>query len=267
MPLSSQEVRNGTTRMETTRLSKKGRKASPKYKRRSRQPWSDKEVKQLRSLVKANSGVISLKMQCRPRRPTGTRGSSAKEAAADVVLGRGLPPQGTPPTISRSSGTQFYRHIFSLPRARHGFHVFKTNQNDPPDLWNTIMPAVKQRACTILGEFERAQTELVGKAVILTDGKAGTVERVWLDEIHGLRISIRGHEGPSRPSNSLRRPETLAGNECAGLQRRSSSSGRAHLYGVISRISVSLITETLSKKEIPRRPCLGLSIGIVRLFP
>jgi hypothetical protein len=33
------------------------------------------------------------------------------------------------------------------------------------------------------------------KAVILTDGKAGTVERVWLDELHGLRISIRGHDG------------------------------------------------------------------------
>ena len=57
------------------------------------------------------------------------------------------------------------------------------------------MPTVKGRACTILGEFERAETELVGKAVILTDGKAGTVESVWLDEIQGLRISIRGHEG------------------------------------------------------------------------
>jgi hypothetical protein len=31
---------------------------------------------------------------------------------------------------------------------------------------------------TILGAFEQAQTELVGKAVILTDGKAGTVENV-----------------------------------------------------------------------------------------
>ena len=49
------------------------------------------------------------------------------------------------------------------------------------------MPAVKGRACTILGEFERAETELVGKA--------GAVESVWLDEIQGLRISIRGHEG------------------------------------------------------------------------
>ena len=47
----------------------------------------------------------------------------------------------------------------------------------------------------ILGELEKAHTELVGKAVILTDGKAGTVESVWLDEMHGLRISIRGHDG------------------------------------------------------------------------
>ena len=39
------------------------------------------------------------------------------------------------------------------------------------------------------------QAELIGTAVILTDGKAGTVETVWLDELHGLRISIRGHDG------------------------------------------------------------------------
>ena len=55
------------------------------------------------------------------------------------------------------------------------------------------MPTAKVRASTILGEFEQAQTELIGKAVILTDGKAGTVNSVWLDELHGLRISIRGH--------------------------------------------------------------------------
>jgi len=57
------------------------------------------------------------------------------------------------------------------------------------------MPTAKARAYTILSEFEQAQTELVGKAVVLTDGKAGTVESVWLDEFHGLRISIRGHDG------------------------------------------------------------------------
>jgi hypothetical protein len=57
------------------------------------------------------------------------------------------------------------------------------------------MPIVKRRASTILGAFDQAQTEFVGEAVILTDGKAGTVEQVWLDEHHGLRISIRGHYG------------------------------------------------------------------------
>src|SRR6478672_5282972 len=59
----------------------------------------------------------------------------------------------------------------------------------------SAMPTAKVRASTILGAFEQAQAELVGKAVILTDGKAGTVENVWLDELHGLRISIRGHDG------------------------------------------------------------------------
>ena len=57
------------------------------------------------------------------------------------------------------------------------------------------MAPVMFRASTILGAFEQARTELVGKAVILTDGKAGTVEDVWLDEWHGLRISIKGHDG------------------------------------------------------------------------
>ena len=62
------------------------------------------------------------------------------------------------------------------------------------------MPNVKLRATTILattilGAFEEAQSQLVGKAVVLSDGLAGTVENVWLDELHGLRISIRGHDG------------------------------------------------------------------------
>ncbi|MGJ4886530.1 MULTISPECIES: PRC-barrel domain containing protein [unclassified Bradyrhizobium] len=57
------------------------------------------------------------------------------------------------------------------------------------------MVAVKTRAFCILREFERAQTELVGKAVALSDGKAGTVEYVHLDELHGLRITIGGHDG------------------------------------------------------------------------
>ncbi len=69
------------------------------------------------------------------------------------------------------------------------------------------MQGAKRRASTILAEFDDAQGELVGKAVILTDGKAGTVEQVWLDELHGLRISIRGHEG-KRPVSTIKLAQT-----------------------------------------------------------
>ncbi len=55
------------------------------------------------------------------------------------------------------------------------------------------MPAL--RASAILSAVEEVRSELVGKAVVLTDGKAGTVDNVWLDELHGLRISIVGNVG------------------------------------------------------------------------
>jgi hypothetical protein len=57
------------------------------------------------------------------------------------------------------------------------------------------LPSAKACASTILRAFGDAQAQLVGKAVVLTDGKAGTVEEIWLDEGHGLRISIKGHDG------------------------------------------------------------------------
>jgi len=57
------------------------------------------------------------------------------------------------------------------------------------------MPSVMRRASKILNEYGAVQSELIGKAVVLTDGKAGTVENVWLDELHGLRISIKDHDG------------------------------------------------------------------------
>ena len=57
------------------------------------------------------------------------------------------------------------------------------------------MTTVKLRASTVLTAFGDVQSELIGKAVVLTDGKAGTVENVWLDELHGMRISIKGHDG------------------------------------------------------------------------
>ena len=52
-----------------------------------------------------------------------------------------------------------------------------------------------KRAMNILRELYAAEEELIGRAVVLTDGKAGTIDHVFLDDVHGLRISIRGHEG------------------------------------------------------------------------
>jgi hypothetical protein len=40
-----------------------------------------------------------------------------------------------------------------------------------------------------------AEEELIGRAVVMTDGKAGTIDHVYLDDVHGLRISVSGHEG------------------------------------------------------------------------
>jgi hypothetical protein len=40
------------------------------------------------------------------------------------------------------------------------------------------MPNATRNASTILRAFGEAQAELVGKAVVFTDGKAGTVEHV-----------------------------------------------------------------------------------------
>jgi hypothetical protein len=54
---------------------------------------------------------------------------------------------------------------------------------------------VELHATMIIHAYDKVVSELVGKAVVLTDGKAGAVERVWLDELHGLRISIKGHSG------------------------------------------------------------------------
>jgi hypothetical protein len=52
-----------------------------------------------------------------------------------------------------------------------------------------------ERAMNILRELHAAEKELVGRAVVLTDGKAGTIDHIYLDDVHGLRISIRGHDG------------------------------------------------------------------------
>jgi hypothetical protein len=76
-----------------------------------------------------------------------------------------------------------------------------------------------QLATAILDLFYMAH-ELIGVGAVLTDGTAGAIESVRLDDDHGLRISIRGHPGfwpvsklkklecppspPTGPSSALR---------------------------------------------------------------
>jgi hypothetical protein len=62
------------------------------------------------------------------------------------------------------------------------------------------------QAATILSAYQEARALLIGKSVGLTNGKAGTVENVWLDELHGLRISIRDHDG-KWPVSTIKFPE------------------------------------------------------------
>jgi hypothetical protein len=58
-----------------------------------------------------------------------------------------------------------------------------------------IEKTIQERALSILKELSFAQTELCGKGVILTNGIAGTIEEVHLDDLHGLKVSIEGHDG------------------------------------------------------------------------
>jgi hypothetical protein len=66
--------------------------------------------------------------------------------------------------------------------------------------------AVQARALAILREYEQARAELQGKAVILTNALAGTVDKLHLDKLHGLRVSIEGHDG-DWPVSTLRLAE------------------------------------------------------------
>ena len=80
------------------------------------------------------------------------------------------------------------------------------------------MATVQARACTILVELERARTELVGEAVILTNGKAGIVDRLWLDEFHGFRISIRGQES-NWPVSTIKTCRAVVGSSGRSAQQ------------------------------------------------
>jgi hypothetical protein len=122
----------------------------------------------------------------------------ASDSAGNLPSMPGVFPDYPAPVVRNAgetgSGVRFHGHPIAvrLPRVAR-FHVRRLGSL--ATYTSFIVSGTKARACAILAEFNKAQTELVGKAVVLTDGKAGTVDEVWLDEFHGLRISVRGHEG------------------------------------------------------------------------
>jgi hypothetical protein len=73
--------------------------------------------------------------------------------------------------------------------------IFELQTRLAASLSEVTMLIARNGATVILAAFEEVQSDLIGKAVVLTDGKAGTVEHVWLDESHGLRITVSGHDG------------------------------------------------------------------------
>src|SRR4051794_11383605 len=79
MPLERHMARTPNWRRPGSPIGRKGpRKANPKYKRRSREPWSQDEIKELKSLAKRNTptGVLSLKLQ---RPPAAIRSKAQRE--------------------------------------------------------------------------------------------------------------------------------------------------------------------------------------------
>jgi hypothetical protein len=129
------------------------------------------------------------------------------EKRRDLVLRRQLDHVHAWRIARRRAGPTFAR-VFQQPKFPRGAPStpvcrspattctpFKGNI-DPLELWpRGDNHARRDAPRRILEEYGKSQSELGGKAVVLIDGKAEAVENVWLDELHGLRTSIRGRHG------------------------------------------------------------------------
>jgi hypothetical protein len=93
--------------------------------------------------------------------------------------------------------------VVKLRQLAQEYEAKAKGMQSPPAAPDQNEPTAQQRALAILREFEQAQKDLMGRAVVLSDGKAGSVEQVRLDELHGLRVAITGHEG-DRPISTLK---------------------------------------------------------------
>ena len=121
------------------------------------------------------------------------------------------------------------------------------------------MPSVERRASKILSEYGAAQSELIGKAVVLTDGKAGRVENVWLDELHGLRISIEGHDG-KWPVSTIKLAESWTSHQLHVAQiERSFQSIPIKMKSPTSVRKVTLMIATVRNTSLAERGFMNAS--------
>jgi hypothetical protein len=125
------------------------------------------------------SDRIAIVPACKAARFTRVAFAGISERTEDLfslLWNRSPPSRKLTRTVAMSSVgevPQWFHWHTRLPRSGHDLCTFQRQTS----IAQTLAPgcrcqAVKIRAFTILGEFQQGQTELVGKAVILADGKA-----------------------------------------------------------------------------------------------
>jgi len=122
------------------------------------------------------------------------------------------------------------------------------------------MPTAKAHASMILGEFGQAQAEIVGKAVVLSDGKAGTVENIILFNRCCRKVagSGRGTDGycETDPAQHLAQTRSATPRGCRQASIRSGVA-RTSPFDIQAtfRRSISADRSKCICRRIPMRNC------------
>src|SRR5712691_13532664 len=102
-----------------------------------------------------------------PPRDPPTAASPASWGAATPPSAPAWPHVALPTAATRNRAGQV-----PWPPIRSSGHSMPSSPSAEPMETEILAP-------TILGAFEEARSQLIGRSVVLTDGKAGTVENVW----------------------------------------------------------------------------------------
>ena len=112
------------------------------------------------------------------------------EPNARIIVLSGNPLEGALP-----DGAKFISKPFHPTMLLREAKPALTGRPGPPIVPDQNASTIQDRALAILHDFEQVRRDLLGKAVVLSDGKAGSVRKVRFDELHGLCVAISGHNG------------------------------------------------------------------------